>query len=201
VHSPIDFFVFVLQEKLELWEIRQYNERKERERALQREKKMQEEATRRAAELRAAAIQRKQQEQQAKQQQQILKKKVQNAIKTQQRKLTNVNQTVNRPVINTMYKPLVTVTTLPNTSFTQTSKVLQTSLSRQPLPRITDLVTQYRPSSLSHPRVPVGSPVSVVRQVTRPQINYRPLATTVQSKSTAAGGENIHNQKCYLCAL
>ncbi|KAL9957398.1 hypothetical protein ACROYT_G039030 [Oculina patagonica] len=76
--------------KLELWEIRQYHERIERERALAREKKEQEEALRRAAELRAAALQRKQQEQQARQQQQHLlklnKKKVQNAIKTQQRR-------------------------------------------------------------------------------------------------------------------
>ena len=59
---------------------------------MEREKKQQEEAVKRAAELRAAALQRKQQEQQARQQQQHLlkmnKKKVQNAIKTQQRKVT-----------------------------------------------------------------------------------------------------------------
>lgn len=169
-----------------MWEIRQYNERKERERALEREKKMQQEAIKRAAELRAAAIQRKQQEQQAKQQQQIMKKKVQNAIKTQQRKLTNVNQTVSRSIINTTYRS--GVSTAPSTS-----QALQTSVSKQPLPRITNLVTQYRPSSLSQPRVPVGTPATVVRQVTRPQINYRPLATTVQSRTTMSIGE-IHNR-------
>ena len=93
------------QAKLELWEIRQYHERIERERALEREKKEQEEAIRRAAEIRAAALQRKQQEQQARQQQQNLlkmnKKKVQNAIKTQQRRGTGVNPPIT-------YKPTVT---------------------------------------------------------------------------------------------
>lgn len=98
------------QAKLELWEIRQYHERIEREKALEREKKEQEEALKRAAELRAAALQRKQQEQQARQQQQHLlkinKKKVQNAIKTQQRKVTVLKPaTANSSVT---YKPAVT---------------------------------------------------------------------------------------------
>ena len=103
------FFYSDNQAKLELWEIRQYHERIERERALEREKKEQAEALRRAAELRAAALQRKQQEQQARQQQQNLlkinKKKVQNAIKTQQRKGVVLKTTVNTPVT---YKPTVT---------------------------------------------------------------------------------------------
>ncbi|XP_029214367.2 nucleosome-remodeling factor subunit BPTF-like isoform X2 [Acropora millepora] len=90
--EPIVLEAWYPEAKLELWEIRQYHERIERERALEREKKQQEEAVKRAAELRAAALQRKQQEQQARQQQQHLlkmnKKKVQNAIKTQQRKVT-----------------------------------------------------------------------------------------------------------------
>lgn len=97
------------QAKLELWEIRQYHERIERERALEREKKEQEEALRRAAELRAAALQRKQQEQQARQQQQHLlkmnKKKVQNAIKTQQRKGAVYKPTVVNPPVTV--KPTV----------------------------------------------------------------------------------------------
>ena len=104
-----------LQAKLELWEIRQYHERIERERALEREKKEHQEALRLAAEARAAALQRKQQEQQARQQQQNLlkmnKKKVQNAIKTQQRKVTVIKPSaVNQPVL---LKPTVATPPVP----------------------------------------------------------------------------------------
>jgi len=95
---------------LELWEIRQYHERIDRERALEREKKEQEEALKRAAEIRAAALQRKQQEQQARQQQQHLlkmnKKKVQNAIKTQQKKVAVYKPPAVNPQFT--YKPAVT---------------------------------------------------------------------------------------------
>ena len=77
---------------------------------MEREKKEQEEALKRAAELRAAALQRKQQEQQARQQQQHLlkmnKKKVQNAIKTQQRKVAVYKPAVVNPPVT--YKPIVT---------------------------------------------------------------------------------------------
>lgn len=121
------------QAKLELWEIRQYHERIERERALEREKKEQAEAMRRAAELRAAALQRKQQEQQARQQQQNLlkmnKKKVQNAIKTQQRKGVVFKTTINTPVT---YKPTVTAP-VPLGALRRTLPVVRPAVPAKPL--------------------------------------------------------------------
>lgn len=127
---------------MELWEIRQYHERIDRERALEREKKEQEEALKRAAEIRAAALQRKQQEQQARQQQQHLlkmnKKKVQNAIKTQQKKVA-------------VYKPPAV-----NPQFTY-KPALSAAVPIGTLRRTVPVVRQALPSKLPSVQ-PVGMP-------------------------------------------
>ena len=177
------------QAKLELWEIRQYHERIEREKALEREKKEQAEAMRRATELRAAALQRKQQEQQARQQQQNLlkmnKKKVQNAIKTQQRKGVVYKTTVNTPVT---YKPTVTAP-VPLGALRRTLPVVRPAVPAKP-PGIqtVGLTPQMRTQIV--PRTIVTSPSTTTSFVQRlqpkPQVTQRSYTPSVPTQVSRA---------------
>ena len=149
----------------------------------------------RAAELRAAALQRKQQEQQARQQQQNLlrmnKKKVQNAIKTQQRKVAVYKPPVVNPAVT--YKPTVTAQvplgalrrTLPVVRPTVPSKlpgiqpVGVTQMRPQIAPRTTIMNTattptpyiqrlQPKPQVTQASQIRIAAPTSVASQITRP---------------------------------
>ena len=178
------------QAKLELWEIRQYHERIERERALEREKKEQAEAMRRAAELRAAALQRKQQEQQARQQQQNLlkmnKKKVQNAIKTQQRKGVVYKTTVaNTPVT---YKPTVTAP-VPLGALRRTLSFVRPAVPAKPLGiQTVGLTPQMRTQIV--PRTTVSSASNttpfVQRLQPKPQVTQRAYTPSVPTQISRA---------------
>ena len=177
------------QAKLELWEIRQYHERIEREKALEREKKEQAEAMRRATELRAAALQRKQQEQQARQQQQNLlkmnKKKVQNAIKTQQRKGVVYKTTVNTPVT---YKPTVTAP-VPLGALRRTLPVVRPAVPAKPQGiQTVGLTPQIRTQIV--PRTIVTSPSTTTSFVQRlqpkPQVTQRTYTPSVPTQVSRA---------------
>lgn len=194
--STLCLFIILLsdnQAKLELWEIRQYHERIERERALEREKKEQAEAMRRAAELRAAALQRKQQEQQARQQQQHLlkmnKKKVQNAIKTQQRKGVVYKTTVvNTPVT---YKPTVTAP-VPLGALRRTLPVVRPAVPAKP-PGIQSVGLTPQMRTQIVPRTILSSAAtstsSVQRLQPKPQVTqrvYSPTAPTQMSRAATS---------------
>lgn len=173
--------------KLELWEIRQYHERIDRERALEREKKEQEEAIRRAAEIRAAALQRKQQEQQARQQQQHLlkmnKKKVQNAIKTQQRKGTGNKPTVvNQPVT---FKPAVTPP-VPLGAIRRTLPVVRPAVPKPIGIQSLGLKPQIAP----RPMV-ANSAQSVQRLQPKPQVSQRVYTPVIPSNASRATGTPV----------
>ena len=178
------------QAKLELWEIRQYHERIERERALEREKKEQAEAMRRAAELRAAALQRKQQEQQARQQQQNLlkmnKKKVQNAIKTQQRKGVVYKTTVaNTPVT---YKPTVTAP-VPLGALRRTLSFVRPAVPAKPLGiQTVGLTPQMRTQIVPRTTVSSASTTTpfVQRLQPKPQVTQRAYTPSVPTQTSRA---------------
>ena len=170
--------------KLELWEIRQYHERIDRERALEREKKEQEEAIRRAAEMRAAALQRKQQEQQTRQQQQHLlkmnKKKVQNAIKTQQRKGTgNKPIVVNQPVT---LKPAVTPP-VPLGALRRTLPAVRPAVPKPSGVQSAGL----RPQIVPRPTV-ANSTQSVQWLQPKPQVSQRVPTSVIPNNASRAAG-------------
>ena len=120
---------------------------------------------RRAAEMKAAALERKQQEQQAKQQQQHIlkmnKKKVQNAIKTQQRK------SVTPKSVSQTSRPL---------SFIKPNPGLKT-----PLLPVPGIPARFRPQ--------VPAQVGVVRTQPRPNIPYKAGTTTVQLHPSVGPGK------------
>lgn len=186
------FVNICFQEKLELWEIRQYNERLDRERALEREKRLQEEAKKRAEELRVAALQRKQQQEQAKQQINLLKqnrKKVQNAIKTQQRKTTTI---FNKPVIQPALKPITAGASMSSvrTVGAATSNIRPTTVvtTRQPvvpkLPMVSGSTNRYQAplkvgsqlssTALSLKTTPKYSTIKQIGAQSEPKIQSRP---------------------------
>ena len=181
------FLFYDVKAKLELWEIRQYHERIDRERALEREKKEQEEAIRRAAEIRAAALQRKQQEQQARQQQQHLlkmnKKKVQNAIKTQQRKGTGNKPTVvNQPVT---FKPAVTPP-VPLGAIRRTLPVVRPAVPKP----IGIQSLGLKPQIVPRPMV-ANSAQSVQRLQPKPQVSQRVYTPVIPSNASRATGTPV----------
>lgn len=206
-NQPIVLEAWYPEAKLELWEIRQYHERIEREKALEREKKEQQEALKRAAELRAAANQRKQQEQQARQQQQHLlkmnKKKVQNAIKTQQKKIAVLKPAVASPSVT--YKPTVAPPvppgvlrrTLPVLTPTVSTKLpgtasgiapqMRTQIARLALNRAaTPHVQRLQPKPTVIQRVNQTQAAS--SQITRAHVPVTPLGNTVARPVTLATG-------------
>ena len=144
---------------------------------------------RRAAELRAAALQRKQQEQQARQQQQNLlkmnKKKVQNAIKTQQRKAVVYKTTANTPVTS---KPTVTAP-VPLGALRRTLPVVRPAVPAKP-PGIqtVGLTPQMRTQIV--PRTIVTSPSTstsfVQRLQPKPQVTQRAYTPSVPTQVSRA---------------
>ena len=144
---------------------------------------------RRAAELRAAALQRKQQEQQARQQQQNLlkmnKKKVQNAIKTQQRKGVVLKTTVNTPVT---YKPTVTAP-VPIGALRRTLPVVRPVVpAKPPGIRTVGLTPQMKTQIV--PRTIVTSASSptpyVQRLQPKPQVTQRAYTPSVPTQISRA---------------
>ncbi|XP_048576210.1 nucleosome-remodeling factor subunit BPTF isoform X2 [Nematostella vectensis] len=173
--GPKVFQTWCPEEKLELWEIRQYQERREREKALEQEKKLQEEAMKRAAEMRAAAVQKREQEQQVKQQQRLLKmnqKKVQNAIKTQRKVAAT---TVTHAMVNPAYKSLISSPTLASPQVV--SALRQTAPKQQPV-----VVRTLQPqTAVSRPQVTMKPPVIMTPyQRAQMQPGMTPQASTIR---------------------
>ena len=144
---------------------------------------------RRAAELRAAALQRKQQEVQARQQQQNLlkmnKKKVQNAIKTQQRKGVVFKTTANTPVT---YKPTVTAP-VPIGALRRTLPVVRPALPAKPSGiQTVGLAPQMRTHIV--PRTTVTStstPTPFVQRLQpKPQVTQRAQTPSVPTQISPA---------------
>ena len=143
--------------------------------------------------MRVAALQRKQQQEQAKQQLNLLKqnrKKVQNAIKTQQRKTTTIlSKPTIQPVVG--YKP---ITVGSSSSFARpTIRPANVMASRQPVvPKLPTVnTTQYRyqaPQSIQPQLSAAGSTRYVaanqIRTQAQPQVQVRPQAPYRQSPST-----------------
>jgi len=144
---------------------------------------------RRAAELRAAALQRKQQEQQARQQQQNLlkinKKKVQNAIKTQQKKGVVLKTIVNTPVT---YKPTVTAP-VPLGALRRTLPVVRPAVPAKP-PGIQPvrLTPQIRTQIAPRTTVPSASTSTpyVQRLQPKPQVTQRSYTPSVPPQISRA---------------
>lgn len=152
---------------------------------------------RRAAEIRAAALQRKQQEQQARQQQQNLvkmnKKKVQNAIKTQQRKGVVYKSTVNTPV---SYKTTVTAP-VPLGALRRTLPVVRPAVpAKPPGVQTVGLTPQMRTQIVPRTIVTSASASTpfVQRLQPKPQVTQRAYTPSVStqiartSTSTAVPG-------------